>query len=389
MNPEDSGVMADLKLTPTSDVTADAGDFVLRQTSTTRLIFRSLIVANPNDPEATVKGELVHQRKSPNDNWEDHNTLTLSELKADEWVKLRLKSGEVLRLFTHLNQLYELYSEEGIPRRTTRYVQVESHVAALLEASDEEFERFFRTHARDGIRVLHRLLSWLSKFGQPQHVIEKLETLDPATLEQFNAAVGVGALKQALDLWEEERRNGAEDFWQRTFLDNWFILSQTFTFPVVLVRDGAYVGGKKIDNRGGKLVDYLVANEMTQNASLIEIKTPQTSLLGGEYRPGVFAPSSNLSGAVAQAEDYRLTFLSNYSRHTDGPEAQFGAFAPRAVVIAGDAQSELQTREKARSFEIYRNGLRAVEVITFDELFGKVRGVVDVLEEGLQVRRNR
>lgn len=375
--------MDDLKLTPTSHVTAEAGDLVLRETKTTRLLFRPLMVSNPKDEDAAVKGELVYQRKSRKDAWEDHNTLKLSELKADEWVKVGLKSGEVLKLVTYVRDLYEVYSERGIPQRPTKYVEVGSHAAALLDASDEEFSRFFRVNEEEGIAVFHRLLSWISEFANPKAVVERLEQLDPPRLSLLSAAVGLGALKQAVSLWQENRDNANEGFWQDTFLSNQFILSQVFRFPIVLIQDKAYVGGKVIDNTGGQLVDYLVSNKMTHNAALIELKTPVTPLLGEEYRAGVYSPSSKLSGAVAQVQSYKMNFLTDAPGLPEDSRQELAPFYPRAVVIVGDIEEQLSEESEVRSFEIYRNGLRDVDVITYDELFERVNSVISVLEEGL------
>ena len=73
-----------------------------------------------------------------------------------------------------------------------------------------------------------------------------------------------------------------------------------FSWPCTVVKDQAYVGGKNVSNTRGKIVDFLVKNRITENAVLIEIKTPQTPLLGREYRQGVINISEDLSGAILQ-----------------------------------------------------------------------------------------
>ena len=76
-----------------------------------------------------------------------------------------------------------------------------------------------------------------------------------------------------------------------------YVLEQVFSWPVTIVNEKAYVGGKAVDNKGGGLVDFLVKNQLTNNVALIEIKTPGTELLSkNEYRNGVYNLSEELTG---------------------------------------------------------------------------------------------
>jgi hypothetical protein len=53
---------------------------------------------------------------------------------------------------------------------------------------------------------------------------------------------------------------------------------------------------------------------------------------------------------------------------------------PRCVVIAGNASRELTDDFRKGSFERIRERLFGVTVVTFDELFGRVAGLVALLE---------
>lgn len=370
----------DIQIRPTSAQSAKAGDVVLRETKTTRLIFRSQVVDNPHDSDACVRGDLVHQRKSSSDDWEDHAPLKLNHLKAGEWVKLTLKSKSLHTLVTHANKLYELHAQQGVPARPTRFVPVGNHLAGLLEASSTELTEFLRENERTGIEVLLKLLNWISDFGDPDAVIRRLEELDAGTLEQVNAAVGIGTIRKTLETWDTHRQQDDEEFWHQYLVTNQYILSQIFAFPITFVGDKAYLGGKEIDNRGGNIVDFIVANRLSKNAVLVEIKTPQTPLLGGEYRPGVYSPSPKLSGAVAQVQNYRQSLIEHYPEIAGKYSEAFDTFYPSCAVIAGDSDAELTSDEKRQSFEQFRNGLRDVSVITFDELFGKLETLVTLME---------
>src|SRR4051812_2944684 len=91
---------------PTSASTAESDPIIIRQTATTRLVFKPLLVKNPHDVKASIKGCFVFQRKATKADWEDHDTVPLSKLKADEWTKLELTSGELLTLLQHLGAFY-------------------------------------------------------------------------------------------------------------------------------------------------------------------------------------------------------------------------------------------------------------------------------------------
>ena len=97
-----------------------------------------------------------------------------------------------------------------------------------------------------------------------------------------------------MNIWKQNQDNSDEDFWQRTLSDNSFVLSQMFANPVIIIKGKAYVGGKSITNTGGSIVDFLAKNDITNDAVLIEIKTPTTKLLGNKYRDGVYPISSEL-----------------------------------------------------------------------------------------------
>lgn len=186
-----------------------------------------------------------------------------------------------------------------------------------------------------------------------------------------------------LGIWDAHRENPDEEFWQLTFNENSYVLSQVFAVPMVFLQDKAYVGGMKLDRSDSRFVDYLFSAESSREALLIEIKTPTTQLMGGKYR-GNYPPSRELSGAVVQALRYRAELTRNLAGITDGPAFDLSSFAPRVAVVMGDAQAELAHEERRRSFELYRTSLKDVEVITFDELFRKV----EILAELFGLKRS-
>ncbi len=114
-----------------------------------------------------------------------------------------------------------------------------------------------------------------------------------------------------LRMWDARCKESSEEFWQSTFNEHLYILSQVFATPVVFIDEKAYVGGMEVDGKGAKFVDYLFSEESSGQAILVEIKTPVTRLLGQEYRSNVFAPSVELAGAVIQLLSYRTKIINS------------------------------------------------------------------------------
>ncbi len=187
----------------------------------------------------------------------------------------------------------------------------------------------------------------------------------------------LGNLRRVLEIWEANKDNADEEFWQTALTHNTVVLSQVFSFPVVVLQDKAYVGGTGLDQSGGNLVDFLLANNLTENTALVEIKTPQTRLLGRRYRGGAYSPNSELVGAVAQISNYKHSLIRNSTQ----PEIGVNAFDPPCLVVAGSL-SQITDAAQRRSFELYRQGLRDVQIVTYDELFLKVTNLVALLQGG-------
>ena len=103
--------MEQVSVSPTSKNSALSDEIILRETMTSRLVFRPLIINNIHDAKASVKGTFIFQRKNRKDQWEDHRDLPLSSLKATEWVKLEIKSDELLILIKRINELYNLHAQ--------------------------------------------------------------------------------------------------------------------------------------------------------------------------------------------------------------------------------------------------------------------------------------
>lgn len=185
-------------------------------------------------------------------------------------------------------------------------------------------------------------------------------------------------LRTLLETWRTNRANGDERFWQRVLTANSLVLSQLFASPMVLHDEQAYVGGKAVDNRGGQLTDFMLRNKLTGSVTLVEIKTPLSRLVQPvEYRAGVHAPGTELTGAVAQVLSQRDKLLKTFYALVEGQDEGWRPFDPPLYVIAGDSE-QLGTEAERRSFELFRNSLPSVTVVSFDELFGRLEALLEL-----------
>jgi hypothetical protein len=159
---------------------------------------------------------------------------------------------------------------------------------------------------------------------------------------------------------------------------NAWVFSQLTGSPVVLLQEKAYVGGKGISNTGGGMVDYLLANSLTENVSLVEIKTPGAALCEARYRSsGAYVIGKDVVGGIVQVLGYRDTFLNEIRNLRDASET-FQAYNPRCYLIVGRVDN-LPDEDGKRSFEIFRNSQPAVQILTFDEVRERLQGIRDVL----------
>ncbi len=200
--------------------------------------------------------------------------------------------------------------------------------------------------------------------------------------EHFEEVVWMGhsakRLVDLLRLWDSNKSNDSEEFWQTKFKENAFALSQLFSVPITLIQDKAYLGGQTLDRGDARVVDFLLTGGDGSEAILLEIKTPTTPLMKkSHYRKNVITPSTDLVGSVIQAVDYRATLVQNMLNINAGGEHDLSAFNPRAVVVVGN-YAELDTPKKRRSFELYRANLSRVDVVTFDELFRKLENLAEL-----------
>jgi hypothetical protein len=356
----------------TSRHTALCTPIVLRETDTVRLVFLPALVDHPSNPKACVDGHFIYERKTKSNRWVPAHRVALSTLRAGEGFQLRLHATELRYFLENLVPLYRVYDQHGgIPRGKQAFVPVDLKTADNLKQISPDGDLIST--------FLPALIALASNAASRRKTAEQIAAVAAMDLPDFTALLGLASLKSALHHWRENQANDSEEFWHQTLTEHAFVLSQVFAYPVFFIKSKAYVGGKALSNTGGKVTDFLAAVETTGALILLELKTPQTQLLGREYRPGVFPLSVDLAGAVAQVLRGQQALMREFNNLTAEQDEKLTLGDPRCVVIAGHT-AELTNKKMRENFEIHRERIRGVTVVTYDELFMRLERLISLLE---------
>jgi antiviral defense system Shedu protein SduA len=169
----------------------------------------------------------------------------------------------------------------------------------------------------------------------------------------------------------------SEEHWQQFLLSNPFILRSAFALPITVFGDQVSVGGTGFKG-GGKIADFVVKSGLMGNVSIVEIKKPTTQLVRRTpYRGKVHAPTEDLAGGVNQVLDQRFRLQQEINQKKVNDEIyDVYAYAVSCLLIIGRTPA---TTDQRKSFDLFRNTLAGVTVVTFDELLAKLKALHDFL----------
>lgn len=371
-----------------SAMTADATPVVLSSTEQFRFRFMPMLVDNQNNPEQSVRGKLLLERKSKNEKYFPTDSVapcekvTRGSAKNGDWVEIELHSEETYNLFMGLKKLYDLSGcMNGIPFGSARFAQIDSSFSSFLEVIQNDPSAARMIGEPQNFELIKILLQLITQTSSHESLKNSLSSLANENLQALTTSASLEGLKRVEALMRENLDNGKEEFWQqKVFNENQWVLAQIFSCPCTIYAQKAFVGGKSLDNKGGNVCDFIYRNKMTQNVALIEIKTPCTEIVGKPYRE-TYSMSLDMSGAVNQVLNYRDELQKNFSTLTrDLEEADtVRAFSPKCVVVIGKISTLNAKQQKA--FELYRNSFNNLTIITFDELHQKICDLMSVFKE--------
>lgn len=237
-----------------------------------------------------------------------------------------------------------------------------------------EFEDYFAITDK----ALAEFLPKVASIENRDIVLKSLRSMSVEDLENIDNLIDITHLTNLINKWNDNKDNESEDFWQNLFQDYPWVLSQIFACPYLQIGQKTYCGGKEDDNKGGVEGDFLYQNELSGNITFIEIKTPKKDIIGSKYRGEeekenvIFSIKPEVTGGVNQVLNQR-----NIYSMTHGEKGEKKLNNVKCVLIIGT----MPDGDQKKSFELYRNSLSNVEVITFDELFKKIESLLRVFQK--------
>nr|WP_068892288.1 Shedu immune nuclease family protein [Pedobacter panaciterrae] len=203
-------------------------------------------------------------------------------------------------------------------------------------------------------------------------------------------------LKQKYDV-------GNEGLWQKFFeKNNWIFgygLNYVFNASLDDKKLEQVVSGSDFNNSGKRIDALLKTKGIIESFCFAEIKTHKTSLLKNvknAYRPESWQVSDEITGAIAQVQRTVQKSVSRISTKTEIKDAngiptgeKVFLYTPKSFIVVGSL-AEFETsnginEDKYSSFEMFRQSLSRIEIITFDELYQRALYIVKHSED--EIRR--
>jgi hypothetical protein len=337
-----------------------------RDSNLFQVYFESSLVSNEKDPTKAVNGKIVYDKKKKNDDFDCPERLSRRDIKVGQMMEINLKTEEVYELYKALDTRYHLYNEKGLNFGNKKYCFFEVDNDEIVDYISKNKVLLEKIIKNNEIHLLKEVLDLFTNPNIDNELISELKAIDISELNNIENKINLAKFDKVLDIWNENKNNSNEEFWQSTFESNDWVISQIFITPMIYLDSKVYLGGKSIDNKGGNITDFVYNNSISKNVSVIEIKTPVTELVGGKYRK-TYKMSDELNGAVNQVLNYRDSFIKNYYSLAGGSSDVFDINNPQSIIIIGN-QGNLN-KDQIRAFENFRNELKNIEIITYDELF--------------------
>ena len=266
-------------------------------------------------------------------------------------------------------QLHFLFPK-SVKEGKRKYIQ--NSVSSALSAWEQSLSEFSESD-RNSIKELFDKLALTDDFLTSETLLQTKETIDAQYIEDVIDQY-TSQMAQLTETATLEKK------WQKFLKKHSWIFSFIFSYPIILFEDEAYVGGKNLSNKDGKVTDFLVKNDLTDNVAFIEIKTHKTNLIkkAKAYRGSdVYAMSEDLSGAISQVLNQRDNFQKHFATHKINSTEQFETFNSKCVVLMGSI-SELD-RNQQKSFELFRSNSKDVDILTFDELLARFENLRELM----------
>lgn len=275
--------------------------------------------------------ELLVKIEKVEKNGKENRSISVDRILRGHFSGIKVKPSVLQR--GQLNDFLELYEK----------------IDSLNDRDIEAIERVFTKVPKGNVKVT-------------DHFLQTRQTFNKIYIEDI-----VSEFKVLLNSKTER-----EESWQRYFEDNAWVLNHLFPYQVIIRKAKAYLGGTTVENKNGKIVDFLFQSGFKDNHALLEIKTHLTPLMRDKpYRgEAAFATTEDLAGSVSQCLDYKDHLVSKEVKDV-------AAYDPACILIIG--KKSMLSSEQIKSFELFRSNQKNVVISTFDELLEKLEALLLIL----------
>jgi hypothetical protein len=327
----------------------------------TRRFIKPTITPGGDDGTTTVEIDVHHQKRR--NSGVPYSPLDLRTMRGGDWTHVPMDSAETLRLFKHLEALYAI-GATGVTR----------------------FPRKLRVVDADEVTISGPLADVIRKLREEHgdaDLSAHLENLAPDLIGTIALKIEHARRVEALGEFsvhmrpEPDGTEWTEPQWKDFFKRNEWIFGHNLDFQYLHDElPEAYVGGRRPSGGGSQLADHVMGTGGDWSfAVLVEIKKPNTPLLGAYYREGAYKIHHELSNAVAQAQSncqalIRMSSTAEGAREFD-PRALTVA-DPRGIVLIGDL-TRFEEPAQRETFQRFRHNLWNPTVMTYDELLNRAK----------------
>lgn len=345
------------------------------RTATTRRVLRYEIVPNNlRDASATVKVDLLHQRRGSRSipagiDWKDAEPFDLRTLGAHQEVRMPLSCGETKRLYQELTRLYRASGGYQPEPFDSDPPVVNGDDVTILRGREKQ--------------IIEQLLE-----QEGEAFWDHVEALQPNLLEAVAVKKQHQARRLSLQTFESEMDWDIwdESEWERFFRDNTWIFGYGLSYQFLsTVQNQPHYGGTTVSGRGAQRGDSLMATEAAARVTvLVDIKKPSSPLLAQTpYRgASVYRVATEVSGGIAQLQANCFTWATQGSQHPanriDFEQRGIHTYEPKGILVVGSTSQFEGDSSKMASFALFRRNLHNPEIITFDELLERARYIIEL-----------
>jgi Domain of unknown function (DUF4263) len=293
-----------------------------------------------------------------------------------KFARVTIKRTEdtfAVRASVSLSGCHENYWELISYLKSLRELDTPDKHFSLIPYGAEQIAAALTKHAPETVTAVLRLLS--AHEGLRFSEVDADEVLRRrARLEEF---------RRGLDAkWDEAS-------WKEFFDHNKWIFGYGLDYRILRIEHSqANVGGAGLSGTGGRIPDYAVSTTGDARFMVfVEIKTAETLLLAGSkpQRNGAWMLSRDLVDGLTQVQACIQEWNSHGSKQDDNMEEMqrknIRSIQPKAILVIGCLAEIKETLTKLTTFELFRQSLHGVEIITFDELYGRAKFIVEHTSE--------